>query len=1344
MSWQGAPAGRPCCPRKAPQTPSQRPFARVSLVVAVLTSLLHAFAAEPQLGVAPGARPGYLISLRLQGTALTVLSVAAIENYLENKHIAVADDWRVVLLDRAGREVGTRAIGNPYRVSPVFGDDRPIRLTIRIPAIPALAAVVVQDRHFAERLRIPVDEAFRGRAAAERARFLAHDRENRRLLAEAAARRAGRPRQSQAASRSREPARLETLPAEVRDRVLADTAEEMEALIRFGPETLNAARALSVLPEQVAVRPAAAPALLGPAAAQAGVPTAGPFTVTGRVTDAAAGTPLVNARITVMQYTSSPVYVSTTVVYTDAAGRYTCDIAAGYIRVNGPYLPAGTYVEASWWTAVSGNLIHDIQARHGVTLSGHVTNQAGEGMAGVTVQWHAASNLFGDTRTDASGAYTLLVPVNTPFTFTVTPPVPYVTPAPQAGVVLSADSVRDVALARGFVVQGVVAGDGGAPVLGASVLVRQLVPTSSNPPSWSQWTQSGGRYALVLPQNLFPNDVILSVYANGYLTTTTALTIDGDVTHDVALARGVTLTGVVTDSAGAPQPRVRVRALRGGTLALSTETDGAGAYALTLEPGTYDLSVIPPAGGPLAPATAANVVVGGSTTRNFTLPPAGATVTLKLYCGVTYSTCSLFARLELYQNGRTVAAFLGLGAGGVYGWDSSARQYYFSRSFSVVPGRYDAIVYMLGLAPVHVAGVQVTGASTLTAVLPAPHVWSGTLRGADGTPIAGAWIGSFDDTTTMAQTLTTDAAGRFSIWMTPRGFVRFSTNEGSRNILYTERFGEVTSSRTADCVQDVFPVFTDAGSTLTQMYGVTDRGNRWNLVMLGDGYTDVEETYTDTNGNGQWDGVLYVDINRNGVWENSEPYRISGTAAAPVAGTDPTPANEPFVDLNGDGVLSTDDQALFDRNTLDTARSLFGQDVWRSHRDTFNIFRIRVVSEQTGQDLLDTNGNVVIDRHTALGTYLAYPESGYQFGNDGALEDQYINEYLPEADTRIVLVNQPVRMGRATASFGVQSHAFTYGGHLSDVCNDGVISHELAHAVGQLLDEYEGVPGAYSGPELAAANVTTVSDPDAIPWKSMLTAGKEIPSVPGSGGVGLFEGGWFRYGGVYRPTTHCALRMGVRYCPVCTRELEVRFHDIGVPIPVATPLSPVNAAAWTTPTFTWQRQAGVTHYLLEVENATTSELLVTMDVYDTSFTLTSPLAPGTYRWRIRAGSTANWAEWSAWSTFTAAPSLFFADDPLQPGVTFVRAAHLAELRQAVAVLRARFGLRRQTWSEAEAGAGTPIRAAQVAEVRTALAEVYAAAGRTPPSYTRPVLVPRQSVISAIDIVELREALRAIW
>ena len=242
--------------------PRLRPILQWLLFVALVPRLLHAAPGEPQAPVAQDPRAGYLIDLQLRASTLTAVSVADITNYIENKHIRSDDDWRVLLLDAAGQPIGMRLIDNPYRFSPRFGDEQVLPLTIKVPAVPALAAVAIQDQRQQERLRIPIDNAFRGRAAAARARFLAHDGENRRLIREAAARRATERGKGQAAAPASRAIHLDALPRELRDRVIADTAEEMEALLRFGPDTLNAAHTLSLAPEQVALadaRPGGAP-----------------------------------------------------------------------------------------------------------------------------------------------------------------------------------------------------------------------------------------------------------------------------------------------------------------------------------------------------------------------------------------------------------------------------------------------------------------------------------------------------------------------------------------------------------------------------------------------------------------------------------------------------------------------------------------------------------------------------------------------------------------------------------------------------------------------------------------------------------------------------------------------------------------------------------------------------------------------------------------------------------------------------------------------------------------------------------------------------------------------------
>ena len=57
---------------------------------------------------------------------------------------------------------------------------------------------------------------------------------------------------------------------------------------------------------------------------------------------------------------------------------------------------------------------------------------------------------------------------------------------------------------------------------------------------------------------------------------------------------------------------------------------------------------------------------------------------------------------------------------------------------------------------------------------------------------------------------------------------------------------------------------------------------------------------------------------------------------------------------------------------------------------------------------------------------------------------------------------------------------------------------------------------------------------------------------------------------------------------------------------------------------------------------------------------------------------------------------------------------------------------------------TPVKAVHLAELRTALGDVYAAASATPPTYTYPTVIAGATIITAVDIAELRSAVLAIW
>ena len=98
----------------------------------------------------------------------------------------------------------------------------------------------------------------------------------------------------------------------------------------------------------------------------------------------------------------------------------------------------------------------------------------------------------------------------------------------------------------------------------------------------------------------------------------------------------------------------------------------------------------------------------------------------------------------------------------------------------------------------------------------------------------------------------------------------------------------------------------------------------------------------------------------------------------------------------------------------------------------------------------------------------------------------------------------------------------------------------------------------------------------------------------------------------------------------------------------------------------------------------------------------------------------------------------FTDDPLQSGVSLIRAVHLTEIRTRIDALRARFGLSAVTWTDASL-AGVFIKAVHITEARSALADVYTQAGMTSPTYTDQTIIPGETTMKAAHIAELRAA-----
>ena len=102
---------------------------------------------------------------------------------------------------------------------------------------------------------------------------------------------------------------------------------------------------------------------------------------------------------------------------------------------------------------------------------------------------------------------------------------------------------------------------------------------------------------------------------------------------------------------------------------------------------------------------------------------------------------------------------------------------------------------------------------------------------------------------------------------------------------------------------------------------------------------------------------------------------------------------------------------------------------------------------------------------------------------------------------------------------------------------------------------------------------------------------------------------------------------------------------------------------------------------------------------------------------------------------------FRPDDPLTAG-TFVKAAHITQLRTAVNAVRAVAGLSAATFTDAAVVAGTTtIKATHLRELRHALNQGRASAGLSYMTYTDMAITTPPGRIKAAHVTDLRNAVK---
>ena len=312
----------------------------------------------------------------------------------------------------------------------------------------------------------------------------------------------------------------------------------------------------------------------------------------------------------------------------------------------------------------------------------------------------------------------------------------------------------------------------------------------------------------------------------------------------------------------------------------------------------------------------------------------------------------------------------------------------------------------------------------------------------------------------------------------------------------------------------VCPIFGKAGGNdLKKIWDAGPPSKKLNIVFLAEAYTDLLESFTDTNGNGIWDGDLLFDENGNGKRGGGESFtdlNRNGIYDAP----------EPFEDVNGDGICNRYERAKFEADCALNAAAVLNFHPFDDYDDAINIYTYWTPSKH-GVQRFET-AKPWKGMETAFGVY-CYGSGKFQSCNISYSLTSTANSLLPNAKqiVPVAMVHDPFDILRANAVFNFGRIILS----AEDSRAGGVLIHELGHSVGQLWDEYI-YSSAYGTPnyEPSAANATIETNPALVKWADLIEGTPPVPTPANYEGYGLFEGAYLYCHGVYRPTEYSMMR----------------------------------------------------------------------------------------------------------------------------------------------------------------------------------------------------------------------------
>ncbi len=234
----------------------------------------------------------------------------------------------------------------------------------------------------------------------------------------------------------------------------------------------------------------------------------------------------------------------------------------------------------------------------------------------------------------------------------------------------------------------------------------------------------------------------------------------------------------------------------------------------------------------------------------------------------------------------------------------------------------------------------------------------------------------------------------------------------------------------------------------------------------------------------------------------------------------------------GDGFTAAQ-QSDFITNATSLVNYIFTKQPYAQYKDYFNVYAIKVISEETGVKHPGTAGDVtepvipVSNPNNFLGS--SFDIGGTHrclYSNSTNKVTNVLASNVPDFDIAFILGNSTEYGGCGGTYAFLSKHASA----------NEIVVHELGHSFGKLADEY-WFSGTGESPNKTRDNNTATNR-----WKNWI----------GTNSIGMYpyeeSPTWFR------PHQNCEMRyLNREFCSVCKQQLIERIHTLQNPINSFTP-----------------------------------------------------------------------------------------------------------------------------------------------------------------------------------------------